>query len=285
MFNGALGRQSLDTWDPTATGPNPGYYATHDCPWDNSTDFHPECNYNRVRNALLHNGYDERQVQVVLIYSSNSYPTCDMKAAYCSDYTKADAYISETYLGRILRYLKCCKMDANGNSTGQARYLHLQQVFVTSRTYGGYANGQPTTTQHCLMPEPYAYEESFGLQRTIVAQINRTTTDYAGDVRYPESAPWTDWGPYLWADGPNISPSTGLYYCDSSTDTAQYHQCLNNPGDVRFGDLMSGYTQFWGDHTHPTAWGTKKVADRLVTFFTQSTMNGGSPFVQAWKGQ
>ena len=234
---------------------------------------------------MQHNGFTEQQVQVVIIYTSNSYPICDMNGTYCpdNDYHNADAYISEIHLGRILRYLKCCEMDVNGNSTGNPRYPNLRQVFVSSRTYGGYANGQPMYAAHCLMPEPYAYEEAFGVQRTIVAQIDRTTTDYAGDVRYPESAPWTDWGPYLWADGVNPR-SDGLNFCDTST-TGNIN-CLGDPGDVRFGDPDPNYqTTYWGDHTHPTAWGLKKVADQFVTFFTKVAGGGGSPFVQGWNQQ
>lgn len=124
--------------------------------------------------------------QKTFIKSSDNFPNCDLKGNYgVQGVTKPDAFKAEG--------------DANGNSTGNPRYPYLEQVFLTSRIYGGYANGQPTTSQHCLMPEPYAYEYGFAIQRTIVAQINRTTNDYVGDVRYPESAPWVDWGPYIWA--------------------------------------------------------------------------------------
>ena len=84
-----------------------------------------------------------------------------------------DAYESQIYIGNILRYLKCCKLDPYGMPGTFPRYPNLKQVFITSRTYGGYANG----TEHgCLMPEPFAYEEGFAVQRSIVAQIDRTTT-------------------------------------------------------------------------------------------------------------
>ena len=44
-------------------------------------------------------------------------------------------------------------------------------------------------------------------------------------------------------------------------------------------------TTYWGDFTHPTAQGAKKVADQMVTFFTKDLAHGGSQFVQAWKAQ
>ncbi len=268
----------MPSGDPTTAG----WYASHDCPYANSTDFYPECNYIRIKNDLQTNGYTEAQVQAIFLKSSDSFPKCDLSGVYCATgFTMPDAYMAEQFLGRILRYLKCCKMDQNGVSTNQPRYPNIQQVFLTSRIYGGYANGQPMTTQHCLMPEPYAYEYGFAVQRTIVAQIDRTTTDYAGDVRYPESAPWVDWGPYIWASGVNISPSTGLNWCDYMTRFDS--RCSGNLGDVRYGDPLD-FTDFWGDHTHPTATGTQKVANQLVIFIGKDPnhIKPGSPFVMPW---
>jgi hypothetical protein len=280
VWNGALTSQFLAKWDPTSGG----WYASHDCPYANDTDPYPECNYIRIKNDLAANGYSEAQVGAVFLKSSDNFPKCDLSGTYCATgFTTPDAYMAEGFLGNILRYLKCCKMDQNGNSTNQPRYPYLKQVFLTSRIYGGYANGQPTTTQHCLMPEPYAYQYGFAVQRTIVAQIDRTTTDYVGDVRYPEMAPWVDWGPYIWASGPNISPSTGLFWCDYSTDRGKYPQCSTTLGDVRYGDPLD-FTDFWGDHTHPTADGTQKVANQLVIFIGKDPnhIKPGSPFILPW---
>lgn len=277
VWDGALTQQFLAKWDPTSQG----WYASHDCPYANNTDFYPECNYIRVKNdltAATNGGYSEAQVQAIFLKSSDSFPKCDLSGVYCATgFTMPDAYMAEQFLGRILRYLKCCKMDQNGNSTNQPRYPNLQQVFLTSRIYGGYANGQ-MYGQHCLMPEPYAYEYGFAVQRTIVAQIDRTTTDYVGDVRYPESAPWVDWGPYIWASGVN-QRSDGLNWCDYSTQADK--RCSGDLGDVRYGDPLD-FVDFWGDHTHPTAAGTKKVADQLVTFIGKTQGKAGSPFVTPW---
>jgi hypothetical protein len=57
--------------------------------------------------------------------------------------------------------------DPYGLPTPLPRYPNLQQVFVTSRIYGGYANG---TAHGCLNPEPFAYEEGFAVQRLIADQ-------------------------------------------------------------------------------------------------------------------
>ena len=64
-----------------------------------------------------------------------------------------------------------------------ARYPNLAQVFLSPRTYAGYA----TTT---LNPEPYAYESAWAVKRLVERS-----------VREPSTRPWLGWGPYLWTDG------------------------------------------------------------------------------------
>jgi len=64
-----------------------------------------------------------------------------------------------------------------------ARFPRLQLVYVSSRTYGGYA------ITH-LNPEPFAYESGFAakwlVQDSIAGKVGRI---------------WVGWGPYLWTDG------------------------------------------------------------------------------------
>jgi hypothetical protein len=280
VFNGALGQQTLDRWDPIPAG---YYWTNNNCDYDPFQSLDPECNYYRVKADLQTNGYSEKQVQAVFLKASNPFPQCDLKGAYCAEnlpLPKEDAYLSELHMGNILRYLKCCKLDADHHSTGVPRYPNLKQVFITSRIYGGYANGQTINGQpsghNCLMPEPFAFEEGFAVQRTIVAQIDRTTTDYAGDVRYPESAPWVDWGPYLWASGAAPRNFDGLNWCNGQ---ASPPSCVGQ-FDVRFGDPDPLFNPtFWGDFTHPTAQATQKVANQLLKFVDKDT---GSPWVRPW---
>jgi hypothetical protein len=63
------------------------------------------------------------------------------------------------------------------------RFPNLRLVYVSSRTYGGYA------ITH-LNPEPYAYESGFAVkwlvQEGIQGRLGRV---------------WVGWGPYLWTDG------------------------------------------------------------------------------------
>jgi hypothetical protein len=63
------------------------------------------------------------------------------------------------------------------------RFPNLRLVFLSSRTYGGYA------ITH-LNPEPFAYESGFAVRWTIADAMQGRF----GRV-------WVGWGPYLWADG------------------------------------------------------------------------------------
>jgi hypothetical protein len=282
IFDGAMGQQTLDHWDPTSIG----YFAQSGnyCNFGHQGSVNPECNYDRVFDDLYRNGLSEAQVQAIFLKTSDEYPRCDLKHSYCDpSFSTPDAYQSEIYLGDILRYLRCCKFGIQGSPGNVPRYPNLQQVFLTSRIYGGYANG----IQHgCLMPEPYAYEEGFAIQRMIVAQINSTADTYSGDVHYnpnptPGGAPWFDWGPYIWASGPNQSPGNSLYWCDTTTDPQLHPICTGdtgNVGDFRWGDLTPGYSEYWGDHTHPSYKAVGKIATQLVKFI-QGTLpypQGGS---------
>jgi hypothetical protein len=275
IFDGATGSQTLDKWDPN------GYYAvpTHLCKLTNPGGvYDPECNYTYVQTLLAANGFSENQVQAIFIKTSNSYPQCDLSLRHCGpgqSVPTPDAYVSERYIGNIMRYVKCCKLGTN-----QARYPKLQQVFITSRTYGGYALD---AAHGCLMPEPFAYEEAFGIQRLIVAQINQAAVPlvpsndpYSGQVDY-NSTPWFDWGPYLWADGENKRQFDQLNWCNGQGN----FNCSQFQRDVRDGDIFGDHNTYWGDYTHPSAKGAEKVANQLVRF-VKPLPDGGSPFVQAW---
>jgi hypothetical protein len=94
--------------------------------------------FNVVRDQRLTRlGVTERQVQIVWLKQADAGPTRSLPDP------NADTYVLEGYLGSIIRALKI-------------RYPNLQQLFLTSRTYAGYA----TST---LNPEPYAYESGFSV--------------------------------------------------------------------------------------------------------------------------
>lgn len=193
--------------------------------WDSPAD----ANYDRIRDTrLIPQGLSEAQVQIVWLKVANANPTVSLPSA------QADAYALETSMGNIIRALK-------------VRYPNLQQIFISSRIYGGYA-----TTP--LNPEPYAYESGFATKWIVQGQIDQmqnsgTVVDVrAGDLNYDTVAPWIAWGPYLWADGLNLR-SDGLNWQRSD---------------------------FEADGTHPSQPGETKVGTMLLNFFKQS------PHTKCW---
>jgi hypothetical protein len=65
----------------------------------------------------------------------------------------------------------------------RSRFPNLQLVYVSSRTYAGYAST-------ALNPEPQAYDSGFAAKWLVEQRID-------GKLR----GPWIGWGPYLWTDG------------------------------------------------------------------------------------
>jgi hypothetical protein len=67
--------------------------------------------------------------------------------------------------------------------TMRARYPNLRLVYLSSRTYAGYAVTG-------LNPEPAAYDSGYAVRGVIQDRMN-------GKLK----GPWVGWGPYLWTDG------------------------------------------------------------------------------------
>ena len=120
------------------------------------------------------------------------------------------------------------------------RFPNLKLVYLSSRTYGGYA-----TTR--LNPEPYAYESGFAVKWLIEQQLKGEPSLNCDPAKGPIRAPWLSWGPYLWANG-----------------------------ERRRADGFS-YTRadFVQDGTHQSRSGQQKVGELLLRFFkTDSTARG-----------
>jgi hypothetical protein len=80
--------------------------------------------------------------------------------------------------------------------TMRIRYPNLHLIYLSSRTYGGYAVTG-------LNPEPAAYDSGYAVRGVIQDRI-------VGKLK----GPWLGWGPYLWTDG-LIERSDGLTWtCD-----------------------------------------------------------------------
>jgi uncharacterized protein YjdB len=178
----------------------------------------------------------EAQVQVLWIKNANPRPgasneraLCDATVTGCVNDLGTEAVNYESQLGQTIRAAK-------------SRYPNLQQVFLSTRIYAGYATDG-------LNPETYAYEYGYSAKWLIEAQVlqmrNQTVDPIAGDMSYTDgSAAWTAWGTYLWADG-DIPRSDGLVWLP---------------------------TDFQADGTHPDPQGAAKVVNLLMTFYL------GSPY-------
>jgi hypothetical protein len=184
-------------------------------------------NFDRIKAARLAPlGLSENQVQAAWVKLYDPKPSASLPA------DSADAKTLLTNLGLVLRALR-------------VRYPYLRIVFLSSRSYGGYA-----TTD--LNPEPYAYESGFSVKWAIESQINEMRglpwNPRAGTLDYvKKSAPLLVWGPYLWAEP--TPRSDGLSWQRSD---------------------------FEEDGTHPSQIGESKVGGILLEFFKNS------PYARCW---
>lgn len=111
------------------------------------------------------------------------------------------------------------------------QFPNLRMIFVSSRYYGGWAQ-KPTS------PEPYAYENGFGVREFVLSKMSQPTGSNGSIVPKPVVM----WGPYYWTSGTSPSRIDGLTLDRSDLRT---------------------------DGIHPTASGAAKFADQLLRFFTQ----------------
>ena len=164
-----------------------------------------------VDSALELNEVTARQVQVIWFKNANRSPNLGFPG-------QAQAFCRQ--LGDIMHIL-------------HDKFPNLKQVYLSSRTYGGYANIP-------LSPEPYAYETGFGVKWLIEAQIAGEDSLNYDPNKGPVTTPWLSWGPYLWADGMNPR-SDGITWACSQFDSL--------------------------DGTHPNPTGQSAVAFLMVNYF------------------
>ncbi len=125
------------------------------------------------------------------------------------------------------------------------RFENLQIVYLSSRTYGGYARSS-------LNPEPHAYESGFAVKWLIADQI-------AGKL---PARPWLAWGPYLWADG--VKPRVdGLAYAGQDFTEDGTHPSAS--GREKVARQLLSFLK-----TDPTArpWFVKPAAPKTFTYKT-----------------
>lgn len=112
-------------------------------------------------------------------------------------------------------------------------FPNLRLVYLSSRTYAGYA-------RNTANPEPHGYEWAWANQWLIQDQIAGNPSLNHDSAQGDVKAPVILWGPYLWTDGVKGRRSDDLV-------------CLAD-------DLRE-------DGMHPSEAGCRKVADQLLQFF------------------
>lgn len=108
------------------------------------------------------------------------------------------------------------------------RFPNLRLVYLSSRTYGGYARTP-------LNPEPYAYESAFAVRWLIEDQIKGSPDLNYDPARGKARAPWLGWGPYLWANG-TAKRADGFFY--DERDFAADGTHLSPSGQEKVGRLL-----------------------------------------------
>ena len=114
----------------------------------------------------------------------------------------------------------------------QKRFPNLRIVYLGSRIYGGWADGD-------LNPEPYAYEGAFVVRWLINDQLDESST----------KSPLLLWGPYLWADGETSRKNDGLTWLRSDLVKDGTHPSISGRQKVAEQLLKffktNDHTQLW----------------------------------------
>ncbi|MCA9173749.1 MAG: hypothetical protein KDB14_04615 [Planctomycetales bacterium] len=122
-----------------------------------------------------------------------------------------------------------------------ARFPNIKQVYLSSRTYGGFAKTR-------LNPEPYAYESAFSVKWLVEQQLHGEASLNYDESKGEMKAPWLSWGPYLWDNG--VHPRADGYRPKES-DFAGDGTHHANPGIERLGTLL---LQFFKTDTTTRPW-------------------------------
>jgi hypothetical protein len=167
--------------------------------------------WDTVDERLKKAGLTRPQVQAVWIKQADRNPT--------QGFPKYAQTLQEE-LGNVVRVLP-------------QRFPNVKLVYLSSRTYGGYAKSP-------LNPEPYAYESAFSVKWLIEQQLKGDASLNYDSAKGAVKAPWLSWGPYLWANG-STKRADGFTWEE--------------------GDATAN------DGTHESASGQEKVGKLLLEFF------------------
>ncbi len=151
-------------------------------------------------------GWDARRVRAEPEYWDNVDER--LVAAGVSANQVQAVWLKESIAGEDRRFPKDAKaLQADLRAivrTMRVRYPNLRLVYLSSRTYGGYAITG-------LNPEPAAYHSGYAVRGLIGERM-------AGKLK----GPWLGWGPYLWTDGVRGRRDGLVWTCDDVDDNGTH---------------------------------------------------------------
>jgi hypothetical protein len=163
-----------------------------------SADRDPQKNSSLVVVDGAQDGFDSRRARSQPIFWDNI-----DKRLTDADVTPEQVqavWLKESVAGEQRRFPK----DARGLQSDlraiirimRVRYPNVKLVYLSSRTYGGYAITG-------LNPEPAAYDSAYAVRGIVQERIR-------GKIK----GPWLFWGPYLWTDGMSGRNDGLVWACD-----------------------------------------------------------------------
>jgi len=150
-----------------------------------SSDHDPQVNPNLVVVDGAQDGFDAVKIIKRPVYWDNA--DARLAAEGVSASQVQVVWLKEAIAGEdrpFPRDMKALQKDLRQIvRTMRVRYPNLKLVYLSSRTYGGYAVTG-------LNPEPAAYDGAYAVRAVVQDRM-------AGRLK----GPWLAWGPYLWTDG------------------------------------------------------------------------------------
>jgi hypothetical protein len=132
------------------------------------------------------------------------------------------------------------------------RFPNAKLVYLSSRTYGGWAKAPPGRVGGPGNSEPYSYETGFAVKWLIEQQLKGDAELNCDPKQGAVKAPWLSWGPYLWANG-EVQRKDGFRF--QLSDFTEKDQMHHSPqGQVKIGRQL---LQFFKTDTTTRGWFVK----------------------------
>ncbi len=115
------------------------------------------------------------------------------------------------------------------------RFPNARLVYLSSRTYGGWAMGRPGGGGPGNS-EPFSYESGFAYKWLIERQLRGDAALNFDPARGPVKAPWLSWAAYLWANAPKPRGDGVVFEYDDFSEKDRMHE--SPAGQRKVGKLL-----------------------------------------------